>query len=74
MELEEIESFSRCSSKRAKFSEKLNSTVGHLLKKIVFEKGDVSWKVGKSLLINKGNKTDHSLTEMTATQAAGRKR
>ena len=74
LELEEIENFSRCSLKGAKFSEKLNSTVGHLLKKNVFEKGNVSWEVGKGLLMNKGNKTNRSLTDMTPTQAAGRKR
>ena len=64
-----IKLFSRNSSYGAVFAEIFNRTIGDLLKKIVFEKGDGNWIDILPTITKQYNNKVHSSTKLTPIQA-----
>ena len=70
LKLNDINRYSRYTSKGAVFAERFNRTIRDLLKKPVFEKGNANWIDELSTITSKYNNKIHSSTKMTPIQAS----
>ena len=68
-----IKLYSRNSSDGAVFAERFNRTIRHLLKKIVFERGDANWIDILPTITKQYNNRVHSSTKLTPIQASLKK-
>ena len=68
-----IKLYSRNTSVGAVFAERFNRTIRHLLKKIVFERGDANWINVLPTITKQYNNRMHSSTELTPIQASLKK-
>ena len=65
--------YSRNSSYGAVFAERFNRTIRHLLKKIVFERGDANWIDILLAITKQYNNRTHASTKLTLIQASFKK-
>ena len=68
-----IKPYSRNSSMGAVFAERLNKSMGNLLKKFVFERGDANWIDALPTITKQCNSRIHSSTKLNRIQASLKK-